>query len=276
MTPSPSPSPSPSSSRAVRADASPADIYEARFVPALFGPWARRVVEWAQVQPGHRVLDVACGTGVLTREAARVVGSTGEVIGLDPNPDMLAVARRVAPDLTWHEGRAEAVPFPADRFDAVVSQFGLMFFADPVAALREMRRVVRPGGTITVAVCDGLDRSPGYAVLAELLHRLFGHDVAQAFRAPFTLGDEERLSAIAHDAALPDARVTSHQGTVRFDTVDALVDTERACVWTLGGQLDDAQFEHLRREARISFRPFTGEDGMVTFTMPALVVTARG
>lgn len=255
--------------------ASPAAIYEARFVPALFAPWAVRIAELSGMRPGHRVLDVACGTGALTREAVRRVGPTGQVSGVDPNPEMLAEARRVAPSIDWHDGRAEALPFTDDAFDAVVSQFGFMFFDDHVAALREMQRVTTPDGTITVAVCDGLDRSAGYAVLTELLHRLFGHEVADAFRTPFALGDAERLEALCEAAGLRDADVRSHDGLVQFETIDALVDTERACAWTLGGQLDDDQFARLRREARVSLRPFATADGAVRFTMPALVISAR-
>lgn len=127
---------------------------------------------------------------------------------------------------------------------------------------------------MTVAVCDALAHSPGYAALAALLERLFGTRVADAFRAPFVLGDEPALRALCADAGIADASVAQHQGTVRFASIDALVSTERACVWTLGGLLDDAQFERLRREARSVFRPFVDAGGMVAFAMPALVITA--
>jgi len=118
------------------------------------------------------------------------------VLGLDANPEMLAVARRTHPDIEWHDGRAELLPFPDAGFDAVVSQFGLMFFDDRVAALREMQRVLRPGGHLAVAVCDARERSPGHASLAMLLERLFGNPVADAFRAPFVLGDAAALRAL--------------------------------------------------------------------------------
>jgi ubiquinone/menaquinone biosynthesis C-methylase UbiE len=75
----------------------------------------------------------------------------------------------------------------------VVSQFGMMFSDDRPVALRQMMRVLRPGGRLAVAVCDALDHSPGYAVIAELLQRLFGHEVADAFRAPFVMGDRRQL-----------------------------------------------------------------------------------
>jgi ubiquinone/menaquinone biosynthesis C-methylase UbiE len=92
---------------ALQAQIDAATAYEEFFVPALFQEWAPRVVVAAQLQPGQRALDVACGTGVLAREAAARVGAAGTVVGLDPNPGMLTVAKRRAPDVEWREGTAE-------------------------------------------------------------------------------------------------------------------------------------------------------------------------
>src|SRR5690606_14251013 len=104
--------------------------------------------------------------------------------GLDRNEGMLAVARREAPGIEWRAGRAEALPFLDGAFDAVVSQFGLMFFEDRVAALREIWRVLRPGGRMALAVWDALDNIPGYAAMVVLRRRLFGDRIANELRAP--------------------------------------------------------------------------------------------
>ncbi|MCA8909796.1 MAG: methyltransferase domain-containing protein [Rhodospirillaceae bacterium] len=250
----------------------PAEIYDSRFVPALFGPWGPVVAGEAAVGPGHAVLDVACGTGALAVAAAGRVGPGGRVVGLDANPQMLAVARAKPVAVTWQEGRAEALPFEDASFDAVVSQFGLMFFDDPALALREMMRVLKPGGRLAVAVCDGLVRSPGYHAFWRLLGRLFGEAVANAFAAPFALGDAAALRAIAVRAGLADAEIRQRQGTVRFASIADLVSTERACVWTLGGLLDDAQFALLAAEADGVLAPFRTAEGQVEFVMPALIV----
>ena len=252
----------------------PAEVYEQRFVPALFEPWSRIVVGAAQIEPNQQVLDVACGTGVLARAAADRVGPGGKVSGLDPNAEMLAEARRKNRSIEWRDGRAEALPWPGETFDAVVSQFGMMFFDSPSDALREMMRVLRPGGHLAVAVCDALDRSPGYAALAALLQALFGQQVADAFRAPFVLGDLPRLHALCEQAGIADARIRQHRGTASFASIDDLVSTERACAWTLGGLLDDAQFAQLLDGAQQVLAPFAGDDGKVAFDMPALIVTA--
>jgi len=253
---------------------SPAEIYDEQFVPALFRPWSGVVADAAHVGPGQRVLDVACGTGVLACAAAERVRARGSVVGLDANPQMLAVARRKSAEVEWVDGRAESLPFPDASFDAVVSQFGFMFFDDRPQALREMLRVLRPGGRLAVAVCDSLDHSPGYSALATLLERLFGDAVASAFRAPFVLGDPALLRSLCDQAGVARAEVTAHEGSVRFASIKALVSTERACAWTLGGLLDDAQFEQLLSEAERELRPFAQGDGKVAFAMPALLITA--
>lgn len=253
---------------------SPAQVYDEFFVPALFEQWGRIVADMARVAPGQRMLDVACGTGVLACAAAEGVGPTGAVTGLDPNDEMLAVARAKSARIEWQHGHAESLPFADASFDRVASQFGLMFFGDKAAGLREMMRVLRPGGRLAVAVCDALDHSPGYAVLAELLQRLFGATVADAFRAPFALGERSRLRSLCEQAGIRNAEVVRADGTVRFGSIEQLVATERACVWTLGGMLDNGEFERLLEEAEESLQPFVTADRTVAFGMPALVITA--
>lgn len=252
---------------------SPAEVYDALFVPALFRQWGPVVAGAAHLARGDRVIDIACGTGVLALAALDRVGPEGEVVGLDANPDMLSVARRKSTRIDWREGRAEELPFPDKNFDAAVSQFGMMFFEDRVAGLREMMRVLKPGGRLAVAVCDSLDRSPGYAALADLLERLFGDPVADAFRAPFALGDPELLRSLCKKAGIR-TEVERHHGTVRFASIESLISTERACVWTLGGLLNEEQFKHLVGEAKQALRPFETANGDVAFDMPALVLTA--
>ncbi len=115
----------------------PAQAYESYFVPALFVPWTAVLLEHAAPRPGERVLDVACGTGVVARNAAPLVGSEGKVAALDISPAMLDVARSLpAPAgarIDWHEGSALALPFPSEAFDLVLCQQGLQFFPDRAA-----------------------------------------------------------------------------------------------------------------------------------------------
>ena len=181
---------------------SAARVYERFFVPALFGQWPEQVLQLAGVTRGMRVLDVACGTGVLARAALHRVGASGAVTGLDLNPGMLDVARGATSAVTWVLGDAEGMPFEDAAFDAVVSQFALMFFADRDRALREMSRVARAGAPVAVVTWAGLDSTPGYAAMVALLDELFGSPRADALRAPFTLGTPELL----RDAVSPTSR----------------------------------------------------------------------
>ncbi|MEN0066525.1 MAG: methyltransferase domain-containing protein [Myxococcota bacterium] len=249
----------------------PADIYEERFVPALFGLWGERIAAVADIAPGQRCLDVACGTGALTRAVVARAGDPSLVVGLDAQPEMLDVARRAVPGVRWVEGDATALSFEDGSFDRSVSQFGLMFVDDPGRALAELRRVTRPGGRVVAATCAAVERSPAYAVLTEVLHRLFGPTIAESFRAPFALGTEAQWQAIANDVSIP-ADVVQLDGEVRFPSIEALIEAERACAWTLGGLLDDDQFVALVKAAEPALRPFL-KDGMLRFSMPAIVVT---
>jgi SAM-dependent methyltransferase len=251
----------------------PAEIYDELFVPALFAQWGPRVTEAAAVRPGQRVIDVGCGTGVLACAVADQVGQKGYVVGLDPNAKMLAVASRKPRNITWQLGRAEELPFDDFSFDVVVSQFALMFVESQSAAIAEMVRVLRPGGRLAVAVWDSLDQVPGYLALAELLGELFGDDVAGAMQAPFTLGNRGELLRLFAGAGASGAEVRTHPGTVFFASIEAMISTERACVWTLGGMLDEQQFARLRQRAQGTLQRFVGSDGSVQFDCPAHIVT---
>ena len=192
--------------------------------------------------------------------------------GLDRNEAMLAVAKRKAPDLEWRQGQAEALPFADARFDAVVSQFGLMFFDDRIAALAEMWRVLQPGGRLAVAVWDALERTPGYAALTALLQRLFGERVADALRFPFALGDPDALADLATQAGIPTA-ITTRAGTARFPSLKAWVDSD-AKGWVLGAMIDDGQYQQLWQEAPRALGRFVQADGTVLFYVSAHILCA--
>jgi len=252
---------------------SAADVYEEFFVPALFAPWPAPVSDAAGIAPGQHVLDVACGTGVLAREAARRAQPGGTVVGLDRNEGMLAVAGRTAPEIEWRLGQAEALPFTDGRFDAVVSQFGLMFFEDRVLALGEMWRVLKPRGRLAVAVWDSLERTPGYAAMTALLERLFGERIAGALRAPYVLGDRQTLAALAAQAGIP-AQIATYHGVACFPSIEAWVHTD-VKGWTLADLIDETQYRQLLRAAQAELGHFVQANGNVRFDAPAHILSAR-
>jgi len=250
--------------------------YQDKLVPALMEEWAPRVAEAADVRPRHQVLDVACGTGVLARAAASRAGPSGAVAGLDLDRSMLAVAARLSPTLWWHQGTAHALPFADRSFDAVVSQFGVMFFPDPAQALREMFRVLLPGGRLAVAVWASLADTPAYAAEVNLVERLAGKAAAETLRAPFTLGRTERLAELCRAAGLTGATVRFQEGRGRFPSIRTMVQVDvRDWLPLVGVGLGEELIADLLRQAEGALRPFVTDDGGgVAFASPALLVTA--
>ena len=249
-----------------------AEVYERFFVPALFDQWPERLMDLAQVAVGHRVLDVGCGTGVLARAAYDVVQPGGGVAGVDLNAGMLAVARRAAPDIRWRQAAAEHLPLESGSVDRVLSQFALMFFTDPAAAVTEMARVLRPGGRVCVATWAELDANPGYAAMVRLLRDLVGEAPAAALTAPYSMGTAADLLRVMQPA-FPDASVVELGGTARFDSVEDWVRTDIRG-WTLGDLIDDEQFAVLLREAPNALAGFCDASGLVAFPVRALAATS--
>lgn len=253
-----------------------AKAYEALFVPALFGQWAPKVADVAQIQPGQRVLDVACGTGVLGREIASRVGTSGHVAGIDPNQGMIAVAKQLAPGVEWREGTAESLPFADESFDVVVSQFGLMFFTNRCQALDEMLRVLKPGGSMAIAVWDSLNSLPAYSSEVALLEQIAGQQAADALRAPFEIGDQRVLSTLFTECGMASAKITTHYGVAQFPSVRTMVEADlRGWLPVMGVFLTEQQIDHILFEADKALSDYTTADGRVTFGLSAHIVAVK-
>jgi ubiquinone/menaquinone biosynthesis C-methylase UbiE len=199
----------------------PAASYENYMVPALFGPWALRLIQSANPQPDERVLDVACGTGIVARSIAPYIGTNGNVTGLELNPDMLTVARSIAGreghSFEWRQGQAEKLPFPNESFDLVVCQFALMFFADQRLALAEMRRVLTSGGRIVLSVWQGLDRHSFYQALHNVSLQRLGRSVVEQV---FSLGNADELRGLLINAGFQHIEIEPMSLTARFPNPD--------------------------------------------------------
>lgn len=205
----------------------PAEMYERYFGPAIFIPWTGVLLEHAAPQPGERVLDLACGTGIVARHVAPVVGAEGEVVGLDVSPDMLAVAgAHPAPAgaaIEWREGDATAPALPDGAFDLVLCQQGLQFFADRTAAAREMRRVLGDGGRVVLNVWQPLDRHPVYEAVLEAEARHLDVSVAEV-STPFTFGGAGELRALLDGAGFRRIEVRPKTLDVRFPAPERFVE----------------------------------------------------
>lgn len=191
-----------------RFDGTVATNYERFFVPLIPRPLAGRVLAAIAPGPGERLVDIACGTGIIARLAAAAIGPEGSVVGVDPSADMLDVARTVQPaggaDVEWRTGGAESLPLPDASFDLAVNQLGLMLVEDRAAAVGEMARVLVPGGRAAVAVPG---RMPGaFEAMGEVLGRVVDPTLAGFVAAVFSLHDPDELHQLLA-ADLADAHV---------------------------------------------------------------------
>jgi ubiquinone/menaquinone biosynthesis C-methylase UbiE len=204
------------------------ELYERYLVPTVTLPWAEDLVERVGLSPGVRVLDVACGTGVVAQVAAARVGEGGRVVGLDLNPGMLDVARSTrsavaGTPIEWFEGSADALPFGDGEFDVLLCQLGLQFFPDRQAALREMRRVLASAGRAGASVFTRIERNPAARSLADAVDRHFGDGAARAKRSAHSLADPEELRELFDAAGFAAVTVQAVELTVRFASVEEWV-----------------------------------------------------
>lgn len=246
-----------------------AELYEERFVPALFARWVDAVLDAAGVRPGQELLDVACGTGVVARAAAERVGPGGRVTGLDLNPAMLAVASRLRPDLTWRQGDVAGMPFEDDAFDVVTCQSAAMFFPDMVAALREMARVTRPGGTVAVQAFDRREDQPAYGPWIAMVARHAGDDALQMLGTYWNRGDHDEVRAQSTEAGLRVTGVHPVERPASFPSVEAFVLTEVGAT-PLAQRLSPAELDAVLADSAVVLAPFRAPDG------PGLSLPLRG
>ncbi len=185
----------------------PAEVYDGHFVPVIGGPIAAELIEAVQPGVGERVLDIACGTGVVARLAVERVGPSGRVVGVDGHPGMLQVGRTRDPDalIDWRQGAAEDLPVPDASFDVVACSLGLQFFTDPVQAVAQMSRVAASGGRVAVALPGP---TPGlFAALQDVLLPHLGPEAAGFVHVVFGMRDPDVLIELLSSAGLDRVQV---------------------------------------------------------------------
>ncbi|HST19130.1 MAG TPA: class I SAM-dependent methyltransferase [Gaiellaceae bacterium] len=204
-----------------------AELYERYLVPAVTLPWALDLVDRVGLERGDSVLDVACGTGAVARVAAIRVADGGRVVGLDVNEGMLSVARSLSQpegaSIEWVDGSALALPFGEDEFSVVLCQLGLQFFSDRTATLREMRRVLVPGGRIGASVYSAIERNPATHALSAALDRHVGENASRTKRSEHSLADVEQLRSLFVAVGFDRVEIETVERIVRFASVDEYV-----------------------------------------------------
>jgi ubiquinone/menaquinone biosynthesis C-methylase UbiE len=249
--------------------------YERFFVPSIGAPLASDLIARARLRPGERVLDVACGTGIIARRAAEQVRPDGVVAGLDINPGMLAAARSLGPsDITirWYESPAESMPLPDEAFDVVLCQMGLQFMADKPAALREMRRVLAPRGRVIVSV-------PTPTAFFNALDEGFARHMpagAGFVRAVFSLNDTAEIEHLFRDENFRDVVVTTDRIALDLPSPGEFLwqyihSTPLAAIV---GSADENTIAALERDVVGGWQPWV-KGGGLTYQQGVVVTTAR-
>lgn len=204
-----------------------AELYERYPARYILGPWAPLLVDAARLIPGERVLDVACGTGVVARLAAKRVGPAGRVVGVDVNPGMIAVARSPSPtndaSIEWLERSALDLQLENASFDVVLCQQGLQFFPDKEVALQEMRRVLDRGGRLALSVWNGNSLSPYADAVSATLVQFMGHEVAARFAAARKTPTPDELQRLATAADFSAVEVRVSRIDVHLPRIDKFV-----------------------------------------------------
>ena len=210
---------------------------------------------------------------MLAREAHSRVGREGQVVGLDLNEGMLAVAARTEPNIEWRQGDAASLPFEDASFDVVVSQFALMYFPDRATSLREMWRTLAPGGRLAIAAWAPIGHARGYQILVDVATRKCGREAADVLAAPFVLGDRAELANLLVDGGISGANVTLHEGSIRFPSVTEFIRIEVKGS-PLADMVSDDVMETLAAESESALAEFVVPSGEIVMPMDAHIVTA--
>lgn len=255
--------------------------YEKYFVPVIGAPSAAALLQAADPRPGQRVLDIACGTGIVTRLAAKQIGPDGAITGVDLNPGMLDVARTTVPDTVsadWHQADAAALPLPDESYDLVLCGLSAQFFSDKPAAFHEMHRVLVPGGRVALSLPGRIP--PLFAILADAMARHIDPQAGGFVRTVFSLHDPDELERLLTDAGFRDV---ASRSTPRAFTLPSPKDffrqyvqsTPLAAVVTTASDATRSALEQDVVEQWQRFVDTGSRDGSMTFRQDLVIAAGR-
>ncbi len=256
-------------------DTTAAAAYEEHLVARVFAPWAERVVDLAAPAPGEAVLDICCGTGAGARFAAPRVMPGGRVVGLDSDPGMVEVARRLAAerkyDVEWHCQSALALPFADATFDLCLCLQGPQFLSDPLAGLTGIHRVLKATGRLAASLWASIEHNKGHYALARALEK---QGVAPALR-PFSLGDPGKVRALFGEAGFRTVALRTEEREAGFPSVAAFIAGVAAGAPATRhalAKLGDDRKQDFTADVEKILEPFTGPGGLILPTRAHIVV----
>ena len=250
--------------------------YEKLFVPALFKSWTKHIIEGADIQEGSHVLDIACGSGILARDALSRIGSDGKVVAVDPAPGMLATAREIEPSIDWILCSAEELELNDETFDCVISQFGMMFFQDRQKSADEMFRVLKPGGSLVIAVWNSIQQNPAYADIISVLQEQVGTAAADALRLPYCLGNSDDVTAVLDNSGFTNIIVETKVESAQFPSSRHMVEAElRGWLPLFDIHLNDTEISNILVESDKTLSKYAKPSGEAVFPTSAHVITAK-
>lgn len=191
-----------------------------RFAIHLMEPWTDDLIQHGRCKTGDRVLDVACGTGFVAKRVNLATDAQCKITGIDVNEPMLNAARQER-EIEWQLGSATAMPFSDGSFDVVLCQQGLQYFPDRLAAMKEMARVLTPGGRLSLNVWGSLERQPFIVALVDAMGKFLGREARKSLDLAYSLNTAAELHKLAKDAGLKEVEVRFEHRTIRYpDTAE--------------------------------------------------------
>ena len=247
---------------------SASEAYERYIVQAFMLGWTQRLLDAAALTEGARILDAACGTGVVARHAADRIGKRGHVVGVDLNAGMLTTARALpqptGASIEWREANVAALPFPDAEFDAALCQQGLQFFPDKPAALREIRRVLKPTGRLVLSTWRQISHCPWQRAVADALEHHVGADAAMAIRGAFALGDRGELRALLIGAGFRTVHIRIDSQMIRYPALAECVPGYLSAtpVAAVAASFGASSRAALLQEIETTLTPYIDDDGL--------------
>lgn len=261
----------------MKTNQSPPENYQQYFVPVIGKPVAEDLLTKAKLQEGEKVLDVACGTGIIARLAREEVGPKSDVEALDINPDMIKVAKSVTPskkNIKWHVASAESIPIKNNSFDVVMCQMGLQFMDDKETALKEMHRVMNAAGRMLLSVPG--PEAPLFKILDDALEKHIGTEAAMMLKKIFSLYDSEEIKNLMIRSGFHDIKVTQEKRQMSLPIPKEFFwqYLNSTPISMIVSQADEKNQNNLKEEVVNKWQQFVNNGGM-RYEQQITVVTAK-